>query len=496
MERPREGPFLWRGRDAASAFFCGSLGAGVAVARIMEPMPAHAVRALERLAGAQVGAGEWRAVLRFVGGLFLLLTAYYILKVVREPLILAAGSAVSRSYARAVQAGLLVVAVPVYSLLANRIMPATLVLYVFLFFVASLLAFVALGHTGVRVGFAFFVWLGLFSTMSIAQFWSLANDLLTEAEGERLFPVIAIGGTLGAIAGAQIAAQGIRAVGPFGLMLVAALLVVGCMACTAAGARAWRMRAAIPAPNPAGAGTPARAPVVPDPHNGFTLLLRDRYLLLIACAVLLVNVVNTTGDYMLAELVSRAAAAASAGAADAEAARRTWIGVFYGNFQTVISVLTALAQLLLVARLFHWAGLERALFVLPVIVLFGYGTVAMLPLLGLLAAVKVLENGTEYSLQNTLQQTLFLPTSRDAKYKAKAAIDTFVVRAGDVGSAALVWAGTQVALGVQGFAVANVLIGLLWVLLILRLARRHHTLSAPHAARQSEVGTAAAGPPD
>jgi len=109
-------------------------------------------------------------------------------------------------------------------------------------------------------------------------------------------------------------------------------------------------------------------------------------------------------------------------------------------------------------------------------VLFGYGAVALLPLLGLLAVVKVIENSTEYSLQNTLQQALFLPTSRDAKYKAKAAIDTFVVRAGDVGSAALVFLGTQLALGVRGFAAANVVITLLWLALLWRLARRHHAI--------------------
>lgn len=445
-------------------------------------MPVHAARALERLAGASVRAGEWPAVARFVCGLGLLLTAYYILKVVREPLILATGSAVSRSYARAAQAGLLVAVVPLYSALANRIAPAVLVQYVFLFFVTSLLAFVGLGIAGVAVGFAFFVWLGIFSTMSIAQFWSLANDLLTEVEGERLFPLVAIGGTLGAIAGAQIASHGIGALGPFGLMLLAALLVAGSMACTAAGERAWRRRGPAPGGSFVAAGAQDGTRVVHDPHSGFTLLLGDRYLLLIACAVLLVNVVNTTGDYMLADLVSRAADAASAGAVDAEAARRIWIGVFYGNFQTAISALTALAQMLLVARLFQRAGLERALFVLPAIVLFGYGTVALLPLLGLLAAVKVLENSTEYSLQNTLQQALFLPTSRDAKYKAKAAIDTFVVRAGDVGSAALVWFGTQLALGVQGFAVVNVCIGLLWLLLIVRLARRHRALAGAHPA--------------
>jgi AAA family ATP:ADP antiporter len=444
----------------------------------MSSMPSHATRALERVAGASVRAGEWPAVARFVVGLFLLLTAYYVLKVVREPLILATGSAVGRSYARALQAALLVAVIPLYSALANRVSPAALVQYVFLFFVASLLAFVGLGHAGVPVGFAFFVWLGIFSTMSIAQFWSLANDLLTEAEGERLFPLVAIGGTLGAIAGAQIASRGIGALGPFGLMLLAAVLGAGSMACTASGQRAWRRRGPVPGAGSVAADDAGSTRAVHDPHSGFTLLLADRYLMLIACAVLLVNVVNTTGDYMLAEVVSRAADAASAGAADAEAARRTWIGVFYGNFQTAISALTALAQMLLVARLFQWAGLERALFVLPAIVLFGYGTVALLPLLGLLAAVKVLENSTEYSLQNTLQQALFLPTSRDAKYKAKAAIDTFVVRAGDVGSAALVWLGTQFALGVQGFAVANVCIGLLWLLLLVQLARHHRELSS------------------
>jgi AAA family ATP:ADP antiporter len=379
---------------------------------------------------------------------------------------------------------LLVAVVPLYSMLANRIAPAVLVQYVFVFFVTSLLAFVWLGHAGAPIGFAFFVWLGIFSTMSIAQFWSLANDLLTEVEGERLFPLVAIGGTLGAIAGAQIASHGIGALGPFGLMLLAALLVAGSMVCTASGERAWRRLA--PESGSVAPGVAADGPggtrAVHDPHSGFTLLLGDRYLLLIACAVLLVNVVNTTGDYMLAELVSRAADAASAGAADPESARRTWIGVFYGNFQTAISALTALAQMLLVARLFQRAGLERALFVLPAIVLLGYGAVALLPLLGLLAAVKVLENSTEYSLQNTLQQALFLPTSRDAKYKAKAAIDTFVVRAGDVGSAALVWFGTQLALGVQGFAVVNVCIGLLWLMLIVRLGRRHRALSDKHPA--------------
>jgi ATP/ADP translocase len=78
------------------------------------------------------------------------------------------------------------------------------------------------GKLGVHVGFAFFVWLGIFSTVAIAQFWSLATDVLREEEGKRLFPMVAAGGTLGGIFGAQISARLIDG-HPHTLMLVAAL---------------------------------------------------------------------------------------------------------------------------------------------------------------------------------------------------------------------------------------------------------------------------------
>ncbi len=161
-------------------------------------------RSVERLVGSDVHPGEWHLVLLFFLNLFLLLTAYYVLKVIREPLILMGGGAVSRSYARGLQAGLLFAVIPAYSWLANRVEPARLVKWIYGVFVVCLVAFYALGQVGVSIGFAFFVWLGIFSTLSIAQFWSLANDIMTESEGKRLFPIIAAGGTVGGILGAQI----------------------------------------------------------------------------------------------------------------------------------------------------------------------------------------------------------------------------------------------------------------------------------------------------
>ncbi|HXI57977.1 MAG TPA: Npt1/Npt2 family nucleotide transporter, partial [Polyangia bacterium] len=399
-------------------------------------------RTIERLIGADVQDGEWHLVLLFFANLFLLLAAYYILKVIREPLILLSGGAVQRSYARGLQAVLLAMLVPAYSMLANRFEPARLVKWIMGVFVVCLVTFFALGQLGVPIGFAFFVWLGMFSTLSIAQFWSLANDVMTESEGKRLFPMVAAGGTIGGIAGAQIAARMINGVHPFHLMLVAAGLLGGCALLTHV-------------THGAGASHRARVPNgvshERDSRGGFSLILADRYLLMIAISVVVLNLINTTGDFILAQLVNAKAHTLAVGD------RRHFIGAFYGDFQTYVSVLTAVVQILVVTRVFKSFGVGGALLFLPLFAVSGYGASAFVPLLGLVATIKVVENSTEYSLQNTIQQALFLPTSRDAKYKAKSAIDTVSVRLGDLGSTALVAIGAHLGLTVFGYAAANVI---------------------------------------
>jgi AAA family ATP:ADP antiporter len=112
----------------------------------------------------------------------------------------------------------------------------------------------------------------------------------------------------------------------------------------------------------------------------------------------------------------------------------------------------------------------------------GYGASALLPALAVVAVVKVVENSTDYSLQNTIQQALFLPTSRDAKYKAKQAVDSFFVRMGDVASALLVFIGERLAFSVPIFAAVIVVLTGLWLLVIVRLnALRTREVPIPSA---------------
>jgi AAA family ATP:ADP antiporter len=414
-------------------------------------------KALQRVVGVKVNDGEWRLVLLLFANLFLLLLAYYVLKVIREPLILLTGNAVSRSVARGVQALLLALAVPGYAFVANRIEPSRLVKWVLAFFTASLAGFAFIGRAGVSAGFLFFVWLGVFSTLAIAQFWSLATDVLSEQQGRRLFPLVAVGGTMGSIAGAQLAARALHKLQSHQVMLATAGALVVCIVLTHLTHEhaATRRRAA------------KARPEARDRRGGFGLILRNRYLLLIAGAVVLLNLVNTTGDFILAKLVK-----ARASAIPTLDAREQYIGDFYASFHTWVTALTATVQILLVGRLFGKLGLHRALFLLPLVALTGYCASAFLPVLALIAAVKVVENGTDYSLQNTIQQALFLCTSRDSKYKAKAAIDTFFVRVGDLGSTALVAAGAALGVTIFGFALTNVAAALAWLWIVSRLARR------------------------
>ena len=149
-------------------------------------------------------------------------------------------------------------------------------------------------------------------------------------------------------------------------------------------------------------------------------------------------------------------------------------------------------QLLLVSRILKWFGLRVALFVLPLLALGGYTLLALAPIIGVIRTVKIAENSTDYSLQNTARQALFLPTSRDAKYKAKAAIDTFFVRAGDLLSAGLVFVGSALALTPQKFAAVNVALVLGWILIVSILARENARLTGEGARPVVAAGTEAA----
>jgi AAA family ATP:ADP antiporter len=219
--------------------------------------------------------------------------------------------------------------------------------------------------------------------------------------------------------------------------------------------------------------------------GGFQLVRTDRYLLLIALLVLVFSLVNTLGGFMLNTLITQEAATRVAAGTAAGLDERALIGTMAGTVQTWVNLLAFLLQAFVVSRLFKYIGVRGALFILPIIALGGYAAVALLPMFAVMRWTKVLENGTDYSVNNTTRHALFLPTSRAAKYKAKQAIDSFFVRAGDLLQAVVVFVGVQLALSVRGYALINLGLVVIWLAIVVAIAREHRKLVPAEAVKDA-----------
>jgi AAA family ATP:ADP antiporter len=461
------------------------------------PRSTERLRPLDRVLSVftDVRPGEAGTALLLTLNIFLLLAAYYIIKPLREALILSNEGAEVKSYAAAGQAIMLLGLVPAYGLLADRLPRRGLLNAVTAFFVLCLVAFYGLTKADVPVGVIFFLWVGIFSLMIVAQFWSFANDLYTKEQGERLFVIVAFGMSLGAVVGSLLAGQIIPLVGvPQALLVAAGLLILAAVVSNVVDARERaKHETHLPlhlttAELPAATGEyqihaieetekltvslPGTGPV--SRRGSFRLVFRNRYLLLIALLMLIVNWVNTTGEYILGRTVAGAAEAAVSSGAAGGLGVPEYIGRFYSEFFLIVNVVGLLVQLFVVSRILKYFGVKVAVMVLPLIALTGYTILAFAPILALVRAVKIAENATDYSIQNTVRNVLFLPTSRDEKYKAKQAIDSFFWRAGDVMSATLVFVGvTMLGLGTSGFARVNLVLAGIWLILAVAVGREY-----------------------
>ncbi len=440
--------------------------------RAREGQPTLVEKALRVI--TDVRPGEGMTVLLLALNLFLVLTAYYMLKTIREALILTEGGAAVKTYSSAGQALLLLGLVPAFGVLASRVKRVLLLRAVTLFFVANIVLFFMAGVARIHVGVPFFIWVGIFNVMIVAQYWALANDIYTPDQGKRLFAIVGLGSNIGAWLGALYASRLIRQLGPYRLMLVAA----GVLGCCVVVAEVINRREA--------ERSRAKAEEGEKPlgkEGGFELIRKDRYLLLIAVLIVVLNVVNTTGEYILGKLVV-AESVARFGADEASLdARQKFIGGFYGDFFSLVNLASFLLQMFAVSRIIRVLGVGGAMFVHPVVAFLGYLSVWRWPGLPVARICKTLDNTIDYSLGKTAQQALWLPTSREAKYKAKQAVDAFFMRAGDVISAGLVFLGERLAFAAPTFAVVNVGLAVVWALILSRLAPENRRRMEEAAAR-------------
>jgi AAA family ATP:ADP antiporter len=450
--------------------------------------------------------GEALTVLLLTLNGFLLFLAYYIIKPLRDALMLVSKSAEVKLYLSAAIAVSLIFVVKTFNFIASRFPRHKLITWVTLFFMSNLGLFYVLHISGVgpgAMGIIFYVWVGIFNLIIVAQFWGFANDLYSEDEGKRLFPLVAFGATFGGFAGGWITHSLTASLGAFELMLVSAGFLGICILFTwiihiretklskykAKGIseksnkeeQEHTIEEEQEKPYKEELGKPSKEDQEKPLEKGgaFRLVFKSRYLIFIAFFVLLMNFVNTNGVYMLDTVAQTSAVNAietgTAGGLDKE----QYLTSFFASFYNIQNLFAMFVQLFLVSRIFKWFGIRAAIFILPVFTLGGYFFISFGAVLLLVKWVKALENGMDYSLMNTTRHSLFLITTREEKYKAQAVTKTFFHRSGDVLCAAFVFIGTTfLAFRIENFAMVNVVVVIIWIIIGVSLAKEHRKSSA------------------
>jgi ATP:ADP antiporter, AAA family len=402
-----------------------------------------------------VRPGEGRALALSFLAFFCLLTAYYILRPIREERAIAAGAA-RLPVLYAWTFGTMLALVAGWSAVLARLPRKRVVPAAYQFFVANLLVFFGLFRGQVApllMAQVFFVWISVFNYFAVAAFWGLMADIWEQAQGKRLFGFVAAGGSAGAILGPIATEHLVRPIGAANLVLLSAVLLELCALCVRRLARVERAGAPEPV---VGGGT----------FTGIKVVFASPYLLLIAGYTLMATLAGTFGHNVQAYLVQ---------AARMDQATRI---VFFARLDWIVSAGSLVAQSLVVGLLLTRFGAGTVLALLPPLSSAGFAVLAALPLLDVAAGLQALRRVLAYGIWVPSNGVLFTVVDREQKYKSKAFIDTVVSRGGDVLAGNLVGMIMTAGWGVRGAALVAVPIGMVWLVLAVALGRMHQRMAS------------------
>jgi len=438
---------------------------------------------------SEVRPGEGSTGLILLLNIFLVLAAYYMVKPVREgwlsiTVVKGLSKMEVKAYSSFAQSIILLFVIPLYARLANRMSRRGLITAVTLFLQANLVIFWLLqpgllAHRIPYAGIVFYLWVGMFGVIAVMQFWAFAADLYTDEQGKRLFPLIAVGATAGAVFGSWLTERVIKAGTreTFDLILFAIVPLSVALVLTWAADR--RGADVLAGPNPTEKKKP---PAALDRTGAFRLVFRTRYLLAIAFLSLLFSWVNSNGENVLYRVVQDTVEAEchDTGITDAAAVARfvkDKTTAFYGNLYLWVNITALLIQALFVSRFLKHGGVVTILLMTPLVSFLSYFLMALMPALLVIRVMKIAENATNYSVNNTARHVLWLPLTPSMIYKGKAATDTLFVRLGDGFAALTVMVGIQFfLLPIKAFLLFNVFLTLVWVVMAARVAQQNRKL--------------------
>ena len=442
---------------------------------------------------ADIKPREGKTCVILISNIFLILTAYYLIKPVREGwLAISDIKGLSKleikAYSAFAQSLVLIGIMPLYASLAARVTRRDLILKVGGFFTIALALF-WLTQPGKpldmipHIEIIFYLFVGIFSVTLVAQFWAFSSDLYGPERGKRLFPIVAVGAASGAVVGSWLGEQLVQfeSIQAFDLILISILPLVAALVLAT-----WSDRRGT-------YGTPSEwttsrwdEPAAPSNEGPYRLILRHRYLTATALMMLVFSWVVASGDNILFGLVQenlrQDLATLAWDPAAFDKALREATTVFYGGLYFWVNLASLILQAFFVSRIMRFGGMRLLLLTTPFISLVAYATMAIAPILGLIKIMKVAENSSNYSVNNTARHMLWLPTTKEMLYQAKPTVDSLFVRLGDGFAALTILIGTRVVqLTTQDFIMVNVFLVLVWFGLSYYLYLENKRWSKAHA---------------
>jgi ATP:ADP antiporter, AAA family len=266
----------------------------------------------------------------------------------------------------------------------------------------------------------FFVWVSVFNLFATAVFWSFMTDLFTNEQGKRLFGFIAVGGSLGGILGPIITTSLVHRVSTGVLLLICAgMLEIAAQSVRFFPAEFRRSNAAKSPDKPGDSAAAAEKPIGGGIWEGVTHIYRSPYLFGLFLFIMLYTLTQTWAYFQQLDL-------AKAGFVD-RAARTA----FFAKLDLSVNTLTLFLQIFLTGRLMKFLGVTVTLLFMPVISLFGFAAMGLVPVLTVLAVFQVARRASTFAFMRPAREVLFTVLRREDKYKAKPFIDTFGYRCGD-----------------------------------------------------------------
>lgn len=401
-------------------------------------------RLFERL--VNVRPEEMRALVWSFAYFFFLLTAYYILRPVRDEMGIA-GGVENLQWLFTATFAVMLLAVPAYGAVVARLPRERFVPIVYRFFEVNLAIFFSLfllEIATVHAARAFFVWISVFNLFVVSVFWSLMADLWRNEQGRRLFGFIAAGGSAGALVGPSITIWLAVPLGPVNLMLVAIVFLELAVACVD------RLTRARGDGGSAGGEAPDEPVIGGSPLAGLAAVVRSPYLVGISSWVLLLTLAGTFVYFMQAYVVA---------AAFEDPGQRTRL---FAVIDLGVGSATVALQVLVTGRIVTRFGVGAAAATLPSVAALGFLAIFLSPVLATVLLFQVVQRTANFALSNPAREVLFTVVPREHKYKAKNVVDTVIFRGGDALSGWLYATLRSAGLDIQAIALLTVPVAVVW----------------------------------